>query len=61
MLGDFGQQHALGGSRLMASIVGHFQFEIADRLEVLAILGRKREPFFESSRGNQGIKGLQSM
>jgi len=61
MLGDFGQQHARGGSRLAASIVGHLQFEIADHLEVLAILGRKREPVFESGRGNQGIKDLQSM
>jgi hypothetical protein len=61
MLGDFGQQHACGGSRLAASIAGHLQFEIADHLEVLAIPGRKREPFFESSRGDQGIKGLQSM
>jgi len=43
------------------SIAGHFQLQIANHLEVLAILGRKREPFLEGGRGDQGVERLQSM
>jgi hypothetical protein len=62
LLRDHGRQCAerLAGNG-QTSIVGHFQFQISNHLEMLAILAHEREPFFEGTRGDQGIERLQSM
>jgi hypothetical protein len=43
------------------SVGRDFETQIADRLEVLPVLGDKREPLLDGCRGNQGIEGPQTV